>query len=74
MGAMTNILFFSYISGTIPMVLLYLKNGSPLGYTFSMNFSLELIRALTGSIGIVLTIPITLYLSILFIFRKGNRK
>ncbi|MEK1830845.1 YibE/F family protein [Priestia megaterium] len=39
-----------------------------------MNFSLELIRALTGSIGIVLTIPITLYLSILFIFRKGNRK
>lgn len=56
------------------MVLLYLKNGSPLGYTFSMNFSLELIRALTGSIGIVLTIPITLYLSILFIFRKGNRK
>lgn len=74
MGAMTNILFFSYLSGTIPMVLLYLKNGSPLGYTFSMNFSLELIRALTGSIGIVLTIPITLYLSILFIFRKGNRK
>lgn len=74
MGAMTNILFFSYISGTIPMVLLYLKNGSPLGYTFSMNFSLELIRALTGSIGIVLTIPIPLYLSILFIFRKGNRK
>ncbi|WP_129708378.1 YibE/F family protein [Priestia megaterium] len=74
MGAMTNILFFSYISGTIPMVLLYLKNGSPLGYTFSMNFSLELIRALTGSIGIVLTIPLTLYLSILFIFRKGNRK
>ncbi|MGG1367994.1 YibE/F family protein [Priestia megaterium] len=74
MGAMTNILFFSYISGTIPMVLLYLKNGSPLGYTFSMNFSLEFIRALTGSIGIVLTIPITLYLSILFIFRKGNRK
>jgi uncharacterized membrane protein len=74
MGAMTNILFFSYISGTIPMVLLYLKNGSPLGYTFSMNFSLELIRALTGSIGIVLTIPITLYLSILFIFRKGKRK
>ena len=74
MGAMTNSLFLSYISGTIPMVLLYLKNGSPLGYTFSMNFSLELIRALTGSIGIVLTIPITLYLSILFIFRKGNRK
>ncbi|KRE07096.1 yibE/F-like family protein [Bacillus sp. Root239] len=72
MGAMTNILFFSYISGTIPMILLFLKNGSPLGYTFSMNISLELIRALTGSIGIVLTIPITLYLSALFIYRKGK--
>ncbi|WKB36578.1 YibE/F family protein [Terrilactibacillus sp. S3-3] len=70
MGAMTNILLFAYVSGTIPMILLYLKNNSPLIYTFSVNLSLELARALTGSIGIVLTIPVTLYLSRLFIYRK----
>ncbi|MFC4322263.1 YibE/F family protein [Litchfieldia salsa] len=70
MGTMTNILFFAYISGSIPMLILYLKNESPMGFTFSINLSLELARALAGGIGIVLTIPIGLYISILFVNRK----
>jgi uncharacterized membrane protein len=70
MGTMTNILFFVYISGSIPMLILYIKNASPLGFTFSINLSLELARALAGGIGIVVTIPIGLYISILFVNRK----
>ncbi|WP_025650260.1 YibE/F family protein [Bacillus velezensis] len=70
MGAMTNILFFAYISGSIPMMLLYLKNDSPIGFTLSMNISLEIARALAGGIGIVLAIPASLYASIFFIKRK----
>jgi len=70
MGTMTNILFFAYISGSMPMLILYLKNYSPLGFTLSMNLSLELARALAGGIGIVLTIPIGLYISIFFVNRK----
>nr|WP_295970127.1 YibE/F family protein [uncultured Bacillus sp.] len=70
MGTMTNILFFVYISGSIPMLILYLKNSTSLGYTLSMNLSLELARALAGGIGIVLTIPIGLYVSIFFVNRK----
>lgn len=70
MGTMTNILFFAYISGSIPMLILYFKNASALGFTLSMNLSLELARALAGGIGIVLTIPIGLYTSIFFINRK----
>lgn len=73
MGTMTNILFFVYISGSIPMLILYLNNGSSLTFTFSMNLSLELARALAGGIGIVLTIPISLYTSIFFINRKRER-
>ncbi|CAM4079554.1 YibE/F family protein [Lederbergia lenta] len=73
MGTMTNILFFVYISGTIPMLVLYLKNASALSFTLSMNLSLELARALAGGIGIVLTIPIGLYVSIFFINRKRAR-
>ncbi|WP_410429697.1 YibE/F family protein [Metabacillus litoralis] len=73
MGTMTNILFFAYISGSIPMLVLYLKNGSPLAYTLSMNLSLELARALAGGIGIVLTIPIGLYTTIFFVNRKRAR-
>lgn len=70
MGTMTNVLFFAYISGSIPMLLLYLKNTSPLGFSLSLNLSLELARALAGGIGIVLTIPIGLYISIFFVNRK----
>jgi uncharacterized membrane protein len=70
MGTMTNILFFVYISGAIPMLILFFKNASPLGFTLSMNLSLEMARALTGGIGIVLAIPIGVFTSIFFINRK----
>lgn len=73
MGTMTNILFFVYISGSIPMILLYLKNSFDVGYTFSMNLSLELARALAGGFGIVLTIPLGIYISIFFVNRKRDR-
>ncbi|WP_425482019.1 YibE/F family protein [Cytobacillus depressus] len=73
MGTMTSILFFAYISGSIPMLILYLKNASPLAYSLSMNLSLELARALAGGIGIVLAIPIGLYTSIFFVNRKRAR-
>ena len=70
MGTMTNILFFAYVSGSIPILLLYFKNAAPFGYTMSINLSLELVRALSGGIGIVLTIPVGLYTAIFFINRK----
>jgi uncharacterized membrane protein len=73
MGPLANILFFVYLSGSIPMIILYLKNASTLGYTLSMNFSLEVARALSGGIGVVLTIPIALYTSIFFVNRKRKR-
>lgn len=70
MGTMTNILFFAYVSGSMPVLILYLKNYSPLGFTLSINLSLELARALAGGIGIVITIPIGLYVTMFFINRK----
>nr|WP_263325278.1 YibE/F family protein [Neobacillus sp. Marseille-Q6967] len=73
MGTMTNILFFAYISGSIPMLILYFKNNSPLIFTLSMNLSLEFARALAGGIGIVITIPIGLYTTIFFVNRKRAR-
>lgn len=73
MGTMTNILFFAYISGSIPLLILYFKNASPLGFTLNMNLSLELARALAGGIGIVLTIPIGLYTTLFFISMTRKR-
>ncbi|WP_338653463.1 YibE/F family protein [Lysinibacillus sp. Y5S-8] len=70
MGTITSILFFAYLCGSIPMVILYLKNSSTLGLTLSLNLSLELARALAGGIGVVLTIPISQYTALFFINRK----
>lgn len=74
MGTMSNVLFFAYVSGSIPMILLYLKNGMAVNYTLSMNLSLELTRALVGSIGIVLTIPISIYTALYFIRKRRLTK
>lgn len=74
MGTMTNILFFAYVSGSIPTLILYFKNAAPFGYTLSLTLSLELARALAGGIGIVLTIPIGLYTTLFFVNRKRARR
>ncbi|MDS0525181.1 YibE/F family protein [Clostridium sp. SHJSY1] len=71
MGTMANTLVFAYISGSIPMILLLLRNGNPISYIININLSLEFMRAITGSIGIVLSIPITIYVSILIF--KNNK-
>lgn len=74
MGTMTNILFFAYLSGSIPMVILYFKNSNTVTYTLSMNWSLEIARALMGGIGIVITIPITIFVAMIFLKREeANR-
>ena len=74
MGTMTNILFFVYISGSIPTLVLYMKNDIMWGYMFTMNLSLDIARALAGGIGIVLTIPIGMYITIFFINQMRERQ
>ena len=70
MGTITSILFFAYLSGSLPMLILYVKNASPLNFAVPMNLSLEVARALTGGIGVVLTIPIAIHTVLFFIKRK----
>lgn len=71
MGTMANTLVFAYLSGSIPTILLFLRDGVPITYILSFNLSLEYMRAIVGSIGIVLSIPITVYTSILIL--KNHR-
>lgn len=71
MSTMSNVLFFTYLCGGLPIFVLAVRNGfSPLNY-ISTNFSLELTRFLIGSIGIIMTIPISTYISIK-LFRRDN--
>lgn len=73
MGPMTNVLFFSYISGAIPMMLIFLLNHLTLPHTWDMLLTLEVARAFIGGIGIILTIPISIHFSLFFLFKKGGQ-
>ena len=72
MGAMINVLLFTYICGGIPMILYLLKNDIQIYSIISVYMPYEIDRFLIGGIGILLSIPISLVVSILII--KGGQK
>lgn len=59
MGTMVNVLFFSYLSGSVPMFLLKSINGYSFANIFQYDIVFEMLRFLVGSIGIVLAIPVS---------------
>ena len=64
MSTMSNVLFFTYLCSGLPIFVLALRNGFSMYNYISTNFTLELTRFLIGSIGIVLTIPVSAQTSI----------
>ena len=59
MGTMVNVLFFTYICGGLPEMLLMLRNNLTISFVWEYVLSFEMVRFLTGSIGLVLAIPIS---------------
>ncbi len=72
MGTMMNVLFFTYLCSGLPIFVLALRNGYSVSNYINNNFNLEITRFLTGSIGIVITIPISLFIAIK-IFKKDDK-
>lgn len=71
MSTMSNVLFFTYLCSGLPIFVLAIRNGFSVYNYVVTNFSLELTRFLVGSIGIVITIPITTYICIR-VFRRDS--
>lgn len=67
MGTMINVLFFTYISSSIPIVVVKIKNGYTLYHLIHFHLVFDLIRFLMGAIGIVLAIPVAGMFSILLL-------
>ncbi|WP_051280603.1 YibE/F family protein [Anaerovorax odorimutans] len=72
MGTMINVMMFTYICGTIPIIVLKMKNDISLTTIIMRHIPFELYRFLIGSIGILLSIPISLLISII-LFKKLRR-
>ena len=72
MGTMINVLFFTYMCGIIPMLILKIKNGYKFLSIIKFQIPFEIIRFLVGAIGIVVTIPISGFIAIT-ILKKRRR-
>ena len=73
MSTMINVLFFTYICTGIANLTIYFRNGIALSSILSEYISLEMTRALTGAIGITITIPIAIYTTI-FIYKRRTKE
>ena len=71
-GTMVNVMLFTCFTSVIPICLLAFKNGLTVHSVISQFGQIEMIRVLTSSISIVLSIPIALYTSI-FILKKVKK-
>jgi len=68
MGTMSNTLILAYTGSSLPLLLLLMAYDSPMNKMMNMDMiATEIIRSLAGSIGIVLTIPITAAVAVLLL-------
>ena len=71
MGTMANTLILAYAGTAIPLLLFSITKQTPLIILFnSETISAEILRALSGSIGIILSIPATAFAFVLTIHKK----
>ncbi len=73
MGTMINVLLFTYICGLIPSFILKMKNDYSLITLVKLHIPFEISRFLTGSIGILLAIPVSIVISVA-VLKLGGRK
>lgn len=68
MGTMSNTLILAYTGSSIPLLLIFLAYETPSIVMFNMDLiATEIVRSLAGSIGLILTIPITALVSVILI-------
>lgn len=74
-SSMTNTLFLAYAGAGLPLLILYVSGQSTFGsWDVAINnemIATEIIRTLAGSIGIVLAVPISIFISV-WVLRKDK--
>ncbi len=75
MGTMTNTLIFAYVGGAMTtLVLNYAYDLSYLQLANSYVIGIEIMQGLSGSLGVVLTVPVTAFIAVFLIGRKGKNE
>jgi len=72
-GALVNTLFIAYVGAALPLLLLFYNFGIDFNQIINQElFATEIIRAVVGSIGLILAIPITTLISVLFLVKSAG--
>lgn len=73
-GALVDTLAIAYVGASLPLLLLVAHSGGePLYYMINHEiFATEIIRTLIGSIGLILAVPLTTYISV-FVLKNSKR-
>lgn len=59
-GAMVNTLALAYTGASLPLILIFYKSDYPISLILSQEiFSVEIMRTIVGSIGLILSVPLT---------------
>lgn len=73
MGTMINTLVLAYAGTSIPSLLLFMAYDSTLMEVVNLDLiATEIVRSISGSIGLVLTIPVTAIISAILLKKKEN--
>ncbi|MDD3711302.1 MAG: YibE/F family protein [Patescibacteria group bacterium] len=78
-SSMTNTLFLAYAGASLPLLILFISPDSPFNSLEQIinneAISTEIVRALSGSLGIILSIPIATFIAIWgFLLRKNKKE
>jgi len=75
MGTMTNTLILAYTGSSIPLLLLFMAYETSMIKIINLDIiATEIVRSLSGSIGLVLTIPLTALISTVLIKEENPNK
>ncbi|MFA6536811.1 MAG: YibE/F family protein [Patescibacteria group bacterium] len=77
-SSMTNTLFLAYAGASLPLLLLFsLKSGQFVSFSQVINneiIATEIVRTLTGSIGLILAMPLSTFIAAYFFKAKKHAK
>jgi len=72
-GTMSNTLILAYTGSALPLLLLFMAYDSPLAKIINLDLiATEIVRALAGSIGLIVAVPITAICASIIIERRKS--
>ena len=75
MGTMSNTLILAYVGSALPILLVFVAYNTPMLDIMNLDIiATEIVKGVAGSTGVVLSVPITSYIVVLFEKIKNKRQ